>query len=104
MRPCTPHFVLGIDNSIVLGRHYYATATIRRSCFGIVHTFVMGAGITNTSHDEDASSLWRQLMAMWYRHLILHNGFDSKDFFTSLFYGVVNFCCRRRPPCAKHGD
>lgn len=78
MRPSTPHFVLGTAPTIVLGRHYYATASIRRSCFGIVHTFVMGLGITNTFHTDGTRSMLRQLMALFYRHLILHDGFDRK--------------------------
>lgn len=78
MRPCTPHFVLGMAPSIVLGRHYYATSAIRRSCFGIVHTFVMGLNITNTFHDDGTRTMLRQLMALYYRHFILHDGFDRK--------------------------
>lgn len=78
MRPCTPHLVLGTAPSIVLGRHYYAASSIRRSCFGIVHTFVMGLGITNTYHDDGTRSMLRQLMALWYRHFILHDGFARK--------------------------
>lgn len=77
MRPCTPHFVLGTESSIVLGRHFYSTSSIRRSCFGLVHTSVMGVGITNTTHDEGTRSLFRQLMALWYRHLVLQGLFDS---------------------------
>lgn len=81
MRPCTPHFVLGTAPSIVLGRHYYATSSIRRSCFGIVHMFVLGLGITNTTHGEEPWALLRQLMALYYRHLVLHDGFGSKPAF-----------------------
>lgn len=83
MRPSTPHLVLGTAPSIVLGRHYYATGTIRRSCFGIVHTFVMGLGITNTFHTDATRSMLRQLMALYYRHLILHDGFERKGYMLS---------------------
>lgn len=79
MRGGTPHFVLGTEGSIVLGRHYYATASIRRSCFGIVHTFVMGLAITNTFHDNNTRCMVRQLMALYYRHLVLKNGFECKE-------------------------
>lgn len=75
MRPSTLHAVLGTDSSIVLGRHFYAASTIRRSCFGIVHTFAMEVGITNTLHDDDTRSLLRQFMALWYRHFVLQDGF-----------------------------
>lgn len=108
MRPCTPHFVLGTEDSIVLGRHYYATTTIRRSCFGIVHTFVMGAGITNTSHNEDVSSLLRQLMALWYRHMVLHDGFGSKYSATTQCDGKPDLYSQERshmcPTCRRRMD
>lgn len=70
--------MVGIDGTIVLGRHYYALCHIRRSCWGIVYTFVMGVGITNTYHDDGPRSMLRQLMALWYKHLIIHDGFFSK--------------------------
>lgn len=79
MRGCTPHLVLGTAPSIVLGRHYYSTACIRRSCYGIVHTFVLGLLITNTFHEDDTRSMVRQLMALYFRHLVLHDGFDGKS-------------------------
>lgn len=78
MRPCTMHCVLGTDNTIVLGRHFYATGTIQRTCFGIVHAFVMGSFITNTFHVDDTRSLPRQMLGAWYRHLVLHDGFESE--------------------------
>lgn len=77
MRPCTPHFVLGTEPSIVLGRHFYSASSIRRSCYGIVHTFIMGLAITNTVHDKDTKSLLRQIMALWYRHFIIHDQFGG---------------------------
>lgn len=51
MRPHTPHYVLTTDHSITRGRHMYATSTIGRSCWGIVHCFVMSTSVTNTLHD-----------------------------------------------------
>lgn len=81
MRPCTPHFVLGTEPTIVLGRHYYSTTSIRRSCFGIVHTFVMGLFVTNTFHEADTRCMLRQLMALYFRHLVLHDGFDGRATF-----------------------
>lgn len=64
MRPNTLHFVVGLDNTIVHGRHFYATSTIFESCLGIIHTFVLGLQITNQTH-ERARMLLRRLMTMW---------------------------------------
>lgn len=80
MRPCTPHFVLGTSPTIVLGRHFYSASTIRRSAFGVLHTFIMGLVITNTSHEDGTKSLLRQIMAFWYRHFIIHNKFGGECF------------------------
>lgn len=75
MRGLTMHGVLGVKNSIVFGRHYWATCSLLRSMAGVVHTFVMGVGITNTYHEDGVFSMLRQMMALWYRHLILRDGF-----------------------------
>lgn len=78
MRPCTLHMVIGSDNSIVYGRHFYGASTIRQSVFGLVHSFVMSLGITNTTHDDDTRSLLRRIMAFWYHHFILQDGVSSE--------------------------
>lgn len=80
MKPCTPHAVLGTAPSIVLGRHFYAASTIRRSAFGVLHTFILGLFITNTSHEDGTKSLLRQVMALWYRHFIIYEKFGSEYF------------------------
>ncbi|KAF7965100.1 hypothetical protein HWV62_45719 [Athelia sp. TMB] len=46
-----------------------------RTCFGIVHSFVMGCAVTNTFHEDDTRSLLRQMMGAFYRHFVLHDGF-----------------------------
>ncbi|KZP31417.1 hypothetical protein FIBSPDRAFT_883211 [Athelia psychrophila] len=68
----------------------------RRTCYGLVHTFVMGVGITNTSHDLATCSMLRQLMAFWYCHLILGNNFGARtgfrvimQTFTSRFFTII---------------
>ncbi|KZP21008.1 hypothetical protein FIBSPDRAFT_891401 [Athelia psychrophila] len=77
MRSCTPHFVLSTEGTVMLGHHYISVSTIRHTCYGLVNTFVMGVGITNTSHDTATCCMLRQLMALWYRHLILGNNFEE---------------------------
>lgn len=88
MRPCTPHWVVGTSNTIVHGRHYVATTSIRRTCFGIVHTFVMGLFVTNTFHQDNTRCMLRQLMALYFRHLVMHDKFDGKGFLGALVPGT----------------
>jgi len=64
MKPHTPHYVVSLEPSIVWGRHFYASSTIRASVIGIVQTFVMGLAVTNALHDN-TRTLLRRLMVMW---------------------------------------
>jgi hypothetical protein len=67
MRPNTPHYVLGVENTITFGRHFYATSTISDTCYGIIHTFMLNALVTNQKHDGTRTFL-RRMMGMWYDH------------------------------------
>lgn len=80
MMPTTFHAVVGTSHSIIFGRHFFSTSTIRRSVFGLVHTFILGLLITNTVHADATKSLFRQIMALWYRHYVIHGRFEGKHF------------------------
>jgi hypothetical protein len=69
MRPSTPHYVLTVEDSITYGRHFYSASTISDSVYGILHSFVLGIGVTNTLHDN-TKTLMRRIMAMWYIHFV----------------------------------
>jgi hypothetical protein len=64
MKPNTPHYVVTVENSITYGQHFYSASMISKSIFGIVHSFVLGIGATNTLHDSTRIFLHR-IMAMW---------------------------------------
>jgi hypothetical protein len=64
MRPCTPHYVVTIDNAITHGRSFYASSTIRQTVIGVAQTFVMDFGLTNAVHDN-TRTLLRRMMHMW---------------------------------------
>lgn len=64
MRPCTPHYVLGIEPTIVHGRHFYSTSSIASTCCGIIHTFVQGYQVTNHTHSQ-TRTLLRRLLTVW---------------------------------------
>jgi hypothetical protein len=67
MRPNTPHYVLGTDHSIMLGRHFYSTSTISDSCFAIIHRDMMEWLVTN-QHHQKTSTFLRRMMSMWTKH------------------------------------
>jgi hypothetical protein len=64
MRPNTPHYVLGVENAIMIGRHFYSASTITDTCLGIVHCFILGYDLTN-QHDDITRTLLRRIMVMW---------------------------------------
>jgi hypothetical protein len=64
MKPNTLHYVLTVQNSITYGRHFYCGSTMSESIFGVVHSFVLGIGATNTLHDSTRIFLHR-IIAMW---------------------------------------
>lgn len=67
MRPNTVHFVITVEDCIVYGRHFYSSASMQASIFGIVHTFVMSYTLTNTLHEE-LDTMLRRMMVMWSAH------------------------------------
>jgi hypothetical protein len=67
MKPNTMHYVLTVENSITYGRHFYCASTISQSIFGVVHSFIIGIGVTNTLHDSTRIFLHR-IMGMWEQH------------------------------------
>jgi hypothetical protein len=65
MKPTTVHYVLTVEDSITYGRHFYCASTISDSIFGLVHSFVVGVGATNTLHESGTRTFLHRIMAMW---------------------------------------
>jgi hypothetical protein len=65
MKPNALHFVVTVEDSITIGRHFYCASTTLLSVIGIVHTFLMDNGITNVVHDNALQSVLRRMMGMW---------------------------------------
>jgi hypothetical protein len=68
MPPGVPHWVLSTSNAICVGRHFYATSTIRSSILGIVHEFLLSGSLTNEDHIETRTLLY-QLLVFWSNRL-----------------------------------
>jgi hypothetical protein len=72
MRPNTPHAVFTLDHSITHGSHFIATSTLRQTCYGIVHSFLLSSAITNT----DNGVVWVILQRLMCYY---HQAFTSGD-------------------------
>jgi hypothetical protein len=62
MKPNTPHMVVTPENAICLGNHFIAASSIRETCFGLIHTFVMRGLITNAEN----RAVWENLHRLLY--------------------------------------
>ena len=65
MRPNTPHVVFTAEHSVCFGGHFYATSTLRDTCYGMMHTFVAGSIVTNAQHTTHAFMLLARLLAFF---------------------------------------
>jgi hypothetical protein len=59
MRPGTPHYVLTLEDSVTLGRHFYSSSTVRATTWSLVHSGILDESITNTRHPETEQLLRR---------------------------------------------
>jgi hypothetical protein len=66
MQPNTPHAVLTPNASICHGGHYYATSTVRQTCYGVFIGFVLNSIITNTEHTSPSMLFFRRLTQYWH--------------------------------------
>jgi hypothetical protein len=59
-----------------MGGHYYATSTLRDTCYGILESFAFGNVVTNSSHSEDAFMLLTRVVA-FYESELMSRGKDG---------------------------
>ena len=62
IRASQPHFVLGIEPTIIHGGHFYMMDLMQETLQGLVHSFMLSSFITNTSHYSSHAILRRMLM------------------------------------------
>lgn len=77
MRPNTPHVVFTAEHSVCIGGHFYATSTLRDTCYGMYHTFVAGSIVTNAQHTKHAFMLLSRLLAFFENHFLCST--NSRD-------------------------
>ncbi|KAL0570620.1 hypothetical protein V5O48_011337 [Marasmius crinis-equi] len=101
MRPCTPHYVLTLDNSLCHGSHFYCASTISDTCFGIYHTFTHQSSITNQDDIAHRISLARTI-CFWHDRVTSMQGYFSRPAGTFVvddiptfrsMSGIMDFLC-----------
>jgi hypothetical protein len=64
MQPGVPHFVYGLENSIIHGGHFYSSSLMQSTLTSLVHTFVLNEFISNTFH-HPSRQLLRHIVIFW---------------------------------------
>ena len=65
MRPNTPHAVFTPEHCIAYGGHYYSTANLQDTFYGIVHCLIGNNLITNTQHIPSRQLLARMMQYIY---------------------------------------
>lgn len=52
MRPATLHYVATLEPTLVYGRHFYSSSTLKETCFGAMHTLIADHVLSNTEHSH----------------------------------------------------
>jgi hypothetical protein len=74
--PGVLHWVIGMDNAICVGQHFYSTSMICSSVIAIIHSFLMSGRLMNEDHLETRMLLY-QMMVFWSLRLD-HTDIDGK--------------------------
>jgi len=65
MRPNTLHVVFTAENSVCMGGHYFSTPTLRDTCYGMYHSFLVGRLLTNDEHNKHAFMFLARIVAFY---------------------------------------
>jgi hypothetical protein len=64
MQPGAPHFVYGLENTIIHGSHFYSSSLMQATLRSMIHTFVLSDFISNTFH-HPSRQLLRRIVIFW---------------------------------------
>lgn len=64
MQPGVPHFVYGLENTIIHGSHFYSSSLMQPTVASLVHGFVLSDFISNTFH-HPSCQLLRRIVIFW---------------------------------------
>jgi hypothetical protein len=92
MRPGTPHFVYGIENTIIHGGHFYCSTLMQSTLEGLVHTFVLSNFLTNTFH-YPSRELLRKIVLFW-AYGFLEKSLNPQGTSTVIFHCLPDIICR----------
>jgi len=71
MRPGVPHYVYGVENTIIHGGHFYCASQMQATVESLVHTFILSNFISNTFHHPSRELLHR-IVVFWALGLLQH--------------------------------
>ena len=71
MRPGVPHYVYGVENTIIHGGHFYCASQMQATVESLVHTFILSNFISNTFH-HPSRELLRRIVVFWALGLLQH--------------------------------
>lgn len=72
MRPGVPHYVYGVDNTIIHGGHFYCASQMQSTVESLVHSFILNEFISNTVHHA-SRELLRSIVVFWAEGLLEHS-------------------------------
>ncbi len=71
MHPGVPHYVYGVENTIIHGSHFYCASQMQATVESLVHTFILSNFILNTFHHPSCELLCR-IVIFWALGLLQH--------------------------------
>lgn len=94
MRPGVPHYVYGVENTIIHGGHFYCVSQMQATVDSLVHTFILSDFISNTFH-HPSRELLRRIVVFWALGLLQHP-FSANGIIGAHFYSPPDQIFRRR--------
>ena len=94
MRPGVPHYVYGVENTIIHGGHFYCASQMQATVESLVHTFVLSDFISNTFH-HPSRQLLHHIVVFRALRLLQHpfgeNGEETQNWLSiySLYFSIL---------------
>jgi hypothetical protein len=70
IRPCRPHAIVALHHTVCQSGYLYSWATMRDTCFGILHDFGTGLFFSSAERVWDSRELIRRIITYFYMHFV----------------------------------
>jgi hypothetical protein len=81
MRPGSQHFVAGLEDTFIIGGHFYSKECFSRTLDAIVMEHFFGGSVTNADHSYSCVILFK--LAQKYNNVLLSGIFEHGIYFIS---------------------